>query len=224
MPTKKYKDLDEAYQALTDIEIMDDEQDMPCAIIPTKGLGKITITMVNEYDYWYTLMPMRDTFINYYVNRYYVEKKEHNKEKLIERINLFVAEMTNTKTKEEVNNKANDIMWLFKDINIRYEFFKGIRKMRVIPWYVTWKKYQKSVRPIDTCLIFCYLWLFNFDGLKKKLLNLLKKMNITFQDTNSPSLTVLSNSFNLDTYKKKLQEGTERANQKLGIIPINSNN
>lgn len=83
MSTKKYDSLDKAYQALTDVEIANDERDMPCAVITVPGMSPIKITMVSEYDYYYVLSPMRDKFINYYANKFVNEKKDIEQKKII---------------------------------------------------------------------------------------------------------------------------------------------
>jgi len=226
MPTKKYDSLDKAYQALTDLEIANDEKDMPCAIIKIPGISSIKITMVSEYDYYYILCPMRDKFINYYANRFVNEKQEIDQKKIIEKLNNFMNDILSVKEPEDVKKKSKTLSYLFEDISVRYEFYYNLKKLRLISRWISWRKYQKLMRPIDTLTIFCYLWLFNFDGLKKKTLDLFKIMNITLAGTNPGSLSVLSNSFNWDTYKKKLAEGSARVTKKMQELALqgNSNN
>lgn len=224
MSTKKYDSLDKAYQALTDVEIANDERDMPCAVITVPGMSPIKITMVSEYDYYYVLSPMRDKFINYYANKFVNEKKDIEQKKIIEKLNNFINDILSVKEPKDIERKSKTLAYLFDDIKIRYEFFINLKRMGLISKWISWKKYQKLIRPIDTLTIFCYLWLFNFDGLKKKTLNLFKIMNITLAGTNQPSLSVLSNSFDWDIYKEKLAEGSARVTAKIKASLTNSNN
>lgn len=223
MPTKKYDSLDKAYQALTDLEIADDDRDVPCAIIKVPGMSPIKITMVNSYDYYYVLSPMRDKFINYYANKFVKEKGDINQKKIVEKLNTFMSDILSVKKPEDVKKRSQTLSYLFEDIQIRYEFFRNLKRMGLISKWVSWRKYQRLIRPLDTLTIFCYLWLFNFDGLKKKTLDLFKIMNITLAGTSRPSLSVLSNSFDWDTYKDALAKGSARITEKIALQNNSSN-
>lgn len=224
MPTKKYDSLDKAYQALTDLEIANDERDMPCAVITVPGMSPIKVTMVSEYDYYYVLSPMRDKFVNYYITRFAQEKNETDQKKLVETINNFLNDILSVKKPEDVKRKSATLSYLFDDVLIRYEFFRNLKRMGLISRWTTWRKYQRCMRPIDTLTVFCYLWLFNFDGLKKKTIDLFRIMNITLAGTSRPSLSVLDSSFDWDTYKEALQRGSERVTKKIAELQANSNN
>ena len=224
MPTKKYDSLDKAYQALTDLEIANDERDVPCAIITVPGMSPIKVTMVSEYDYYYVLIPMRDKFINYYATKFVNEKEEVNQKKIVERLNNFINDILTVKTPEDVKRKSQTLSYLFDDMVIRYEFFTCLKRLGLISRWTTWRKYQRLMRPLDTLTIFCYLWLFNFDGLKKKTIDLFRIMNITLAGTNQPSLSVLNSSFDMDSYKEALRRGSERVTKKLAELAHSSSN
>jgi hypothetical protein len=207
MPTRTYTSIERAYQALTDIEIEDDSRDYPVAIIRVPGLHKIKITMVSVYDFYYTLAPLQNNILNYFVNRFSQTEDEVDIKKLTEKIRNVVEEISKVKTKKDVQDKSESMSYLFDEEAVRYEFFQGLKKMGILKWWVTWRRYQKCVRPIDTLTIYCFLWLFNFDGLKKNVKLLMEKI---IQDTNYQLPTVSTNYGNWDTYKERLQKAHER--------------
>ncbi len=212
MPTQRYKNIEEAFQALTDLEINDDENNYPVADIKVPGLHRIKIQMVSEYDYFYILTPMREKFLNYWVNKIATSQNETNNERLLEKIKNVVNEIESVKTKEDIEAKANTLAYLFEDMKIRYEFFKNLKKMKIVKWWVSWKRYQKCMRPIDSLTVFIFLWLFNFDGVKKNVFLLFKKIGVS---TSSHLPTISSSYGNWESYKKKLADAHVRIENKL---------
>lgn len=222
MPTKKYKDMDEAWKVLTDSEIVDDSKEIPCAVIPVRGIPDIKITMVSEYDYWYTILPMRDAFINFYASKFMQTEDANDKKKIVERLNLLINEISKSVKAGDIEKVSHTLATLFDDSKIREQFFRALRKMGCISRWVSWKKWQRIARPHHLMTAFMYLWKFNIDGVKKKALDLLSMMglrNVTGQNTNRQSLSVLSPYFDWDTYKKKLAEGSKRVTEKIGSYP-----
>ncbi len=214
MPTRKYENADEAYQALTDLEIENDELDMPCAIIKVRGMSPIKIEMLSEYHFHYVLVPLRNKLINYYANHYIAVRGDENKkplkERIVERIELLTTELEKVSSTKEAVAKAKTLAHLFADENPRLELFKALKEMGIISRWIRFKKYQMCMRPIDTVTVFTYLWLFNFDGLKKKALELLVKLGSIIPGTNSPSLIASNPSFDMEHYKVRLAEATAR--------------
>lgn len=212
MPTKTFKSIDEAFQALTDLEIADDKSNFPVARITVPGLHTVNIEMVSEYDYFYVLSPMRVKFINYWLNKLAAQNNEIDTNKLLEKIKNIVSEIDNCRTPEDVNKKAATMSYLFEDEYIRKEFFHNLKQMHIIKWWVGWKRYMQAVKPIGTITIFMYLWLFNFDGLKKNIFLLLSKIG---QNMKSQSYTTLTSYGDWDSYKKMLSEADERIRKQL---------
>lgn len=222
MPTQKLKNLEEAYQTLTDFEIEDDslKDGIPLAIIPVKGMHPIRVTMVNSWDFYKILIPLRDKILNYYANRVANSASEIDVKRLGEKIKNIAEEITNLKTQKDIQEKSNTLSYLFEDEVIRHEFFKDLKRMNIIRWYVSWKRYQKRILPHHTMTIFLCLWAFNFDGFKKKTEKLLQTMQSISQNTNSQSPIVSTNSTDWDTYKKVLA----RANKRVNLSLANSKN
>ena len=84
--------------------------------------------------------------------------------------------------------------------------------MKVVKWWVSWKRYQKCMRPIDTLAVFIYLWLFNFDGVKKNAKLLLQKIGAS---TRYHLPTTYQSFGDWESYKKKLAEAHERIQAQL---------
>jgi hypothetical protein len=212
MPIQKYNDLNEAFQALTDLEIVEDSNNFPIAKIKVPKLHEITIQMLSEYDYFYHLCPMREYFLNYWATHISMTKDNITQDKLIEKIQTIVSDIESIKTKKDFVTRSASLAYLFEDMKIRYYFFKQLKKMKIIKWYVSWKKYQKIVRPIDTITIFVYLWLFNFDGVKKNAKILLARIGLGM---NSQSPIIYNNSSNWELYKKQLAQAHKRLQEHL---------
>ena len=222
MPTKKYKDMEQAWQALTDSEIVDDSREIPCAVIPVRGIPSVKITMVSEYDYWYILEPLRIAFINYYATRFMQTEDQTNKKKIVERLNILINEISKTAKAHDIDKTSHTLSRLFDDMKIRKQFFTAIKKMGCISWRVSWRRWQKKARPHHLMTAFVYLWKFNVDGVKKKALDLLSTMgsrNVIGQNTSQQSLSVLSPFFDMDTYKKRVAEASTRVTEKIGSYP-----
>lgn len=213
MPTKNYKNLSQAYKALTDIEIMDDDNDYPVASIKVKGLGKVKITMLSEWDYYNHFIPMQQAFISYYANaltRGETEMTDKKVERIRAKVNAFVNEISLESTKEGLLEKARELTFLFDDPKARRFFFKKLKAFGVLPWWIGWKRYQKKVRPIDTMAIFVFLWSFNVDGLKKNAKFLLAKISAII-NTESPTESRYFES--LDSFKEALAKAKEKERQ-----------
>lgn len=163
MATKVYNSPSEAWKALCDLEIEDDTRDIPVAVIKVPGVCKVQITMLSEWDYYKTFLPLRNTFVNYYASKLTQDENITDMTVIMEKVKAFQNEISKIK---ETNN-PEVLNYLFSETSVRYEFFRGLKQMRLIPFYVTWKGWQKAVKPIHTASIFAFLWLFNVDGLKK---------------------------------------------------------
>jgi len=208
MPTREYQSVGEAYQALTDIEILDDQSNYPVAKVKINGLCTAKITMLSEWDYYYSFIPMQQVFLNHYANTLTRgELDETQAQKIKSRIYLFINEIGLDTTTESIMERAKGLSFLFDDKNVREYFFKQLKKFGVFPWYVTWKKYQKKARAIDTMAIFCFLWLFNVDGLKKNAKFLMAKIGATM-NTESPTASKFSGE--LESFKAMLQKAKQR--------------
>ena len=204
MPTKNYESMHEAYKSLTDIEIEDDSKNYPVAVIDVPGIQKISITMLSEYNYWYVFLPMRNRFINYYATKFVNEENETRNEKIIEKIKAFQNDISSYGSDEK---SIKTLQSLFSEVDERKYFFKCLKKMGVIKWWVSWKRWQLRARPIDTITIFVFLWLFNVDGLKKNAKFLIDQMS---QAMNT-RLPIESKIFeNLDSFKVAHQKAHER--------------
>jgi hypothetical protein len=207
MPTRKYKSLEHAFQALTDLEIEDDSRNFPVARIKVPGLHEIEIKMVSEYDFYYILQPLQNKILNYYVNRFNESKDEITVKRLTEKIKNIIEDISNIQTSEDVEKKSSTLGYLFEEEEIRKEFFDGLKKLGIIKEKVKWVDYQKAARPIDTLTIFCFLWQFNFTGLKKNAKYLIEKITA---DTNYHLPTVSTNYGDWDTYKLRLEKAHQR--------------
>lgn len=207
MPTNKYKSIDEAYQALLDLEIVDDENNFPIAKIKVPGMHTITIQMVSEYDYFYVLCPMREKFLTYWVNKIAIMESETDTKKLTKKIEAIVSDIESVRNPKDLNEKSSTLAYLFEDEKIRYAFFKDLKRMKIIKWWVSWKRQQKTMTPLQTIAVFIYLWLFNFDGVKKNVKLLLAKIGAT---TNLQSSTISTNYGNWESYKQRLEEAHKR--------------
>jgi hypothetical protein len=203
MPTQKYKSLDKAYQALTDFEIENDKFNFPVAIINVPGLHKIKIKMVNSYDFYYVLQPLQNKILNYFLNRFNRSTDDIDTKKLTEKIKNIVKEISDIKDEKDLKEKSESLSYLFDEEAVRKEFFNGLKRLRIIKWWVSWKRYELKSRPIDTLIIYCFLWKFNFDGVKKNVKYLIERITA---DTNYHLPTVSTSYGEWDTYKMKLQK------------------
>jgi len=215
MPSKTFNSFEEAYQALTDAEIENDEREIPCVKIKTEGLPVLKIHQCSEYDYFYILDDFRKRILNYYANLLAREEREIPQKKLVGKINGFLDGMTNANTPQEIADRVKDMTTLFEDHEVRKYFFKTLKRLRVIPWYISWDRWQKRVRPHHTLTAFAYLWAFNFDGLKKKTRILVERITSIFQDTNSASAIGSKAFTDWDGFKKQITEGRKRVDLQL---------
>jgi len=222
MPTQKINSLEEAYQKLSDIEIEDDsnKDGIPLAIINVRGIHRLFITMVSEWDFYKILVPLRDKILNYYANRVANSPSEIDVKRLSEKIKNIAEEIGKLKTQKDIQEKSDTLAYLFEDEIIRMEFFKDLKKLNIIRWYVSWKRWQKHILPHHTMAIFLSLWAFNFDGFKKKTQILLQKMLSISQNTNYPSPIELTSYTDFDSFKKVL----DKANERVNLLLANSKN
>jgi hypothetical protein len=198
--------LSNAFQALTDLEIVNDEYDFPVAVITVPGMHKLKISMLSEWDYFYVLSPMRESFLNYCLNKFATDEEKDEK-KLVERVKALVDDIRQCKTENDINKRSTALEYIFEDIKIRYSFFKALKKMKIIKWWVSWKRYQKCMRPIDSMTVFIYLWLFNFDGVKKNAKLLFQKIGAI---TKSHQSITSTSSIDWHSWKKRQIEIDKR--------------
>lgn len=223
MPTKKFESTDKAYQALTDEEIMDDSKDIPAAEINVPGMHVVRIGQVSEYDYYYCLLPMREELYNYFLNRIAATEDLKDSEQLLEKMKTLVNSLTNIKTKEDLEQKAASVAFLFEETKIRYRFFKGLKAMKIVKWWVSWKRYQEKCKVQDTPLFFCYLWAHNFDGAKKKIIRLLQRIQQITAATSSQSLTGSGNYQDFESWKRTWQAAHNRLAKKEKLFDNSKN-
>lgn len=195
MPTKEYPSADAAWQSLTDLELEDDSRDYPVAVITIRGVGKIKIEMLSEWDYFSTFLPMRQKFITYYANKLLADENVKNKDVILEKVQAFQNEISLLKE----TGKSETLTYLFSDVEARYTFFKDMKKMGMIPRLCSWKRWQKHARVLDTMTIFAFLWLFNVDGLKKNAKLLVDRISRVMITASPTGLKVFTD---LDSFKK----------------------
>ncbi len=200
MPTKKYTP-DEAWQALSDLEIEDDSKNIPVAIIRVPGIHNIKIGMLSEHNYYYVFLPMRNIFINHYANRIIKDENIKDNELLMNKLKSFQNDIS------EMKSKSESLTYLFSDVAIRREFFKNLKRMKLISWWVSWNRWQKKVSVLHTMTIFVFLWLFNVDGLKKNAKFLIDR---TFQVMTTRLPTESKVFTDLDTFKKAMTASRKR--------------
>jgi hypothetical protein len=195
MPTREYETVEKAWQSLTDIEIEDDKMNYPVANIWLRGKllffnfsVKACIRQVSEWDFAKVLVPWRLNILNYYVNLLSAsDSNKSNADKLHNRISALFDGISKSTKPEDVEEKATQIQGLFSDINVVIDFYKMLKKIKVIPFWFRVKDCVRTLRPVDTITLFSWLWLFNFDGVKK---NSIYLMNLITQDTNFQLPTV----------------------------------
>lgn len=206
---KVYNNFNEVFQALTDAEVIDNH---PLAKVKVPGMHTVKIKQVSEYHYFYTLCPMRDIFINYWAGK--ISKAENTVQaaKLIEKVKTVVNDIGAIKNQKDLLKKAITLTYFFEDVFIRYSFFKNLKRMKLIKWWVSWKRYQECMTPTDTMTMFVLLWKFNFDGVKKNAKILLQKIGLGM---NSQSHTIYSNSEEWESYKKRLAEADAQLREHL---------
>lgn len=203
MPTKEFKSADQLWQSLTDLELEDDRRDYPAAIVPVKGIGKIKIQMLSEWHYFNVFIPMRAKFITYYANKLASDENIKNKDVILEKIRMFQNEITESKK----SGTSEALTYIFSDIEARYLFFKDLKKMKVIPWWVNWNRWQKTIKPLQTMAIFSFLWLFNVDGLKKNAKLLIDRISQVMISVSPIESKVF---VDLDSFKKAHQAAHAR--------------
>jgi hypothetical protein len=219
VPTRQYKDIAEVYQTLTDEE-MTGEVLKPFSVIPVKGLGKIKIRSVSVWDYFHTLVPMRNELFNIYAEALSSSSNVESNEKLLDRMRSIVNDIGAIKTKEELEKKAETLSILFTLEKSRKCFYKGLKKLRILPFFTSFLKYEKRIERIQEITIFILLWSVNFDGVKKNAKLLIDTISRAMK---SDSYIDLNSYGDWDSYKKRLQEASLR-NRNLQMSSVNSKN
>lgn len=209
--TREYKDIAQVYQSLTDEEILDDRI-KPFASISVPGLCKVTIKSVSDWEYYHVLIPLRNTFFSIYASEMSESKDIENNEQLLDRMRMIVNEISAIKTLEDIEKKAATLSCLFDIEKGRRVFFKAMKQMKIIPWWVSFRKWERRVTRMHNITIFCMVWAVNFDGVKKNARQLLA---ILSSITKSDSHIVSSNSGDWDGYKKRLMEASIRNRREL---------
>lgn len=207
MPTKTYKSLEKAYQALTDIEIEDDRHNFPVAKIKVPGLHTIKVKQLCEYYYYHILIPMREKILNYYINTFAKQENIADNNVLLDKIKLLINDITEAKTPKDIQDKNETLSMIFNEEEIRKDFFLNLKKMKIIKWWIGWKRYEMKMPPIGTLTIFIFLWHFNFDGVKKNVKFLLEK---TIQDTNYLLPTISTNYNDWESWKERFMAAHKR--------------
>lgn len=203
------------------MEIQDDSKDYPCAIITIKGLCKVKVRMVCDYYYYYHLEPFRANILTYYANLWAKENNVTEKDKIISYIQSIVDEIETTEKGKSVKDKADKVSFMFNDAVLRKSVFMCLKKVKAIPWWVSWRRYQRIATPDVLPMLFVWLWLFNFDGLKKKTRLLFQKIT-RVMDSNLP---IDSNTFSdLGSWYARIKKASLRQRQAEGTLPLNSNN
>ena len=221
MPTLRFNSIEEVYTALTDLEIEDDSSDgVPLAEIKVKGLHRIKVGMVSEWDYYKYLEPLKNAMFTYYAQSIVKAGTEEELKKATKKLKTIQEELTDLKP-GQIKEKASNLLYFFEDRKVRYLFFRGLKKLKVIKWWVSWNRWQKCISRHHTLIIFIMLWAFNFDGFKKKTIRLLESVNSIYARTNSQSPIVSNNFTDFATFQKIHQAGHERLQEKL---QDNSNN
>jgi hypothetical protein len=188
---------------LCDLEIEDDSREIPVAVIRVPGVWRVKITMLSEWHYYRHFIPLRNLFVSYYANRVAQDENIKDNSILMEKVKAFQNEISKIK---ETNN-SEVLTYLFSDVAARYEFFKGLKRCGLLPWFITWRRWQKNVKPLHTCSIFAFLWLFNVDGLKKNVALLIERIT---QAMNTESPTASRIWHDLDSFKKAHAEAHAR--------------
>lgn len=191
-----------APKSLEDHEIEDDSKPLESAVIRVAGVGDVRIREVSEYHFWYVLAPMRERFLNHYANLL-AETRNLNAQQILDKIRTFLNDLSAIKP-EELVARVEAMTRTFSDIDIRLEFFRCLRRMGMVPWWTTFRRWQRSVTPSDAVTIFVWLWVFNLDAPKKKLKILLEKITTTSQDTSYQSVTDWTNSERWESWKRRL--------------------
>jgi len=203
MPTQKFKSIDEVYKALTDFEIEDDSTSdgVPMAIINVKGIHRIKVGMVSEWDFYKHLNPMKDRMLAYYAQSIIAATTNDGLVRISEKTKQLVTEFTGVEP-QDIKEITNKIAYFFEDEPVRYQFFKGLKEMGIIHWWVSWRRWQKKVTRHHTLTLFIMLWAFNYDGFKKKTTALLESVSTMCAIIRSQSPIESSNYTDFGTYQK----------------------
>jgi len=192
--THKFSNLEDVYQSLTEYEIHTWED---CAVINAKGVGKIRIGMISAYEYYSILKPFFEgTFDVYARLLQYSMKDKMNKESLekyiTEKVNFMLGLFGSQEEVKVSKRLLTELQDFFFFQALRREFWKTLKKLRVIPWHVSFKRFERSLTMIDMVTIFVYLWLFNEYGVKKKYKFLLDKVESVINTESMSSSGMLS--------------------------------
>lgn len=192
--THKFSSLEDVYQSLTEYEIHTWED---CAVINAKGIGKIRIGMISAYEYYSILKPFFEGTFDVYARllEYSMKDKMDNKalEKYItEKVNFMLGLFGRHEDVEVSKKLLVELQDFFVFQALRREFWKTLRKLRVISWFVSFRKFERSLTMLDMITVFVYLWLFNEYGVKKKYKFLLDKVESIINTESMSSSGTLS--------------------------------
>jgi len=210
MTTQNHSSPAKAWQALTDQEILDDSQNYPVAKIKIRGVCTAEIRQVSEWHYLHVLVPYKEAVFNYYAQAVAMSSDGEDKDLILEKVKAF-ENLMHSGSEEE---KSNTLISMFAREDFRRHFLKVLKKVKVIPWWVSFRRWTMKADPVAMPTLFGWLWLFNYDGVKKKLQNLLKRITqATYQDT----VTDFNDSKTWESYKAKLQAAHDRVESQGGL-------
>jgi hypothetical protein len=211
MPTQKFDSLEAVYKSLTDFEIEDDTSSggIPVAEINVKGIHRIKIGMVTEWEFYKYLDPMKNRMLAYFAQGIIAATTKEELERASVKIKNLLQEFIGLSI-EETKKRVDKLNYFFEDKSVRHEFFKGLKKLGLIHWWVSWRRWQKKVRRHDTLAIFVLLWAFNYDGFKKKTTALLQTVSTIYASINSQSRTESSSCTDFGTFQKMYLKAHER--------------
>ena len=133
MSTKKFQNIEEVYQCLTDFEIEDDsnKDGIPCADIKVQGLHRVKIKQVSIWDYYNYLCPMKDKMLSYYAQSMVRLTSEEDLKRASKSISNLVDEFTGMEP-DKIKEKSLSLSYFMQEEQVRYEFFQGLKKMRIL--------------------------------------------------------------------------------------------
>jgi len=179
------------------------------ADIKVKGIHRIKVKMVSEGDHYGSLDPMKTGMLAYFAQKIVASTTHEDLARASEKTKKLIEEFTGIKP-DEIKEKTDRVSYFFEDEIIRKEFFHGLKKMNIIHWWVSWKRWQKNVCRHHTLTIFILLWAFNYDGFKKKTTRLLEKVSSIYATIRSQSPIESNSSTNFDTFQKTYLEAHEK--------------
>lgn len=201
-----WKNFESIFQALTDFEI-DCEKD--CARVHIEGVARVRIRMLPEY-YALQLREFFTSTFNDYVKMLQMsigdrmeaaQREEYITGKVQYVLNLFGRDLD----EKQVQSLHREMSDFFFYRMLRKAFFKLLKQMRLIPFWVTFSRYERKATLVDTVTLFVLLYLFNEYGVKKKLLLLMQTVN-NYINTNTHTRTMSNDSEKWGALDAKMKE------------------